>query len=47
MVVSKNGKIRGSWDGEGIEERRQMRGYVNFHSESTPRKVKQPRSLGD
>lgn len=34
-MVSKNGKIRESWDGEGIEERRQIRRYT-FHSASAP-----------
>lgn len=35
-MVSKNGKIRESWEGEGIEEEReQMRRCFNLHSEST------------
>lgn len=34
--MSKDGKIRESWEGEGIEEeRKQMRRCFNFHSKST------------
>ena len=48
-MVSENGKMTESWEGEGIEEeRRQMRKWANFHSEYTPWKgiSKQLRSLG-